>query len=1415
MDAKVKAMIKLIEEDADSFARRAEMYYKKRPELMKLVEEFYRAYRALAERYDHATVELRHAHKTMSQAFDNQMPPFMFSDESPTGSCLSEAESRTPEIHLPNHVYDQGDSHKESGGLSSTNQHPLRMKGDNVSESNSRVSKGGLKQLNQMFASRKNVPENSDNSEGSIESRLVVNEDEFDDHNLQRVSPQLSSKDCDLNSQVLCESESNEKVDAELQNLRKRLSQMEAEKENFFLKYQNSLEKLSSLEKELSSAQKDAVGFDERASKSEIEIKILKEALLDLKAEKNAGLQQYNQCLEKISNLEKLLSVAQQDAEGRNERVAKAEIEAQSLEQQLFRLVAEKEASLLEYEQSLKKIFALEYKISLSEDYTRMLNEQINSSETEVKALKRAVDELNKEKELSSRQYEQCLEKIAKMETEISRAQDDARHLKCELVMVNAKLETTEESCVRLEQSNHSLQFEADKLVQKIALKDQELAEKQDELKKLQSLMNDEQSRFLQVENTLYTLQKLHCQSQEEQRALTLELKNDLMMLKDLDISKHGMEEELQRVKDENKILNEMHFSSNTSMKSLEDQLSGLKEMKEKLEEVVAQKEEQSNLLENEIHHLREEIKGLSGRYQGIMSRLEAVGLDPESLEFSVKEFHEENAKLREACEKDRNKIEALYDKLSYMDELSKENSVLKVSLAELNAELGRLREQVKESLELSKFTQDEKTALVAEKSSLLSQFQFVTESMLKLLEKNTLLEDSLSGANKELEGLRAKSKGLEEFCQLLKDERTNLLNERGVLVARLENIELRLGNLEKRFTNLEEKYSDLENDKDSALHQVEELRFSLLVEEQEHTNYKQSAEARFAGLENHVHTLQEESRVGKEEIEELLDKAVNAQVEIYILQRFVEDLEEKNLSLIIECEQYEEASKLSDKLIDELEVENLEQQVEVEFMYGEIDKLRAGIRKVLMALQTDQDNGQGNMKEERILIVDILAKIEGLKTSVFKNKDKKQQLLVQNSVLLTLLKQLSLESEELLSEKEIVMQELKIMKGRLAMHENDKHELLKTKNQLMMQVKQWEQHELELKAEIETLNEKLINLQGACLVLEKENYNVAEEKKSWLKKILDLEEDKNIIQREQHDLIIQEVIAFDILSSIFESFKTEKFLEAEKLVQDICRLQVVNSDAREAVGKLAEKFQLKEVENLKLNASVEKLANELDEAKDLNHQLRYQILLGNDFLRSKAQELSDKEYELKMEGKETMMIRQSLKNENIELSERCLNQENEIQCLCEVNENLKSEVDLLNEEIEKCKIREECMNLELQDRRDEFELWEAEATTFYFDLQISSIREVLYEHKVHELAQACENAGDENTVKTMEIEQLRERVSFMETEIGEMEAQLFAYKPAIASLRHDVESLKHIVLPQSRDICRGFIGEEVKRFSY
>nr|KYP76080.1 hypothetical protein KK1_020302 [Cajanus cajan] len=53
MERNVKQMLKLIEEGGDSFAQKAEMYYQKRPELISLVEEFYRGYKSLVERIDH------------------------------------------------------------------------------------------------------------------------------------------------------------------------------------------------------------------------------------------------------------------------------------------------------------------------------------------------------------------------------------------------------------------------------------------------------------------------------------------------------------------------------------------------------------------------------------------------------------------------------------------------------------------------------------------------------------------------------------------------------------------------------------------------------------------------------------------------------------------------------------------------------------------------------------------------------------------------------------------------------------------------------------------------------------------------------------------------------------------------------------------------------------------------------------------------------------------------------------------------------------------------------------------------------------------------------------------------------------------------------------------------------------------
>lgn len=833
--------------------------------------------------------------------------------------------------------------------------------------------------------------------------------------------------------------------------------------------------------------------------------------------------------------------------------------------------------------------------------------------------------------------------------------------------------------------------------------------------------------------------------------------------------------------------------------------------LQQKIEEEVTLKADQSNALQQEIHHLKEEITGLNGRYQAIMEQVESAGLNPECLDSYVKDLQDENSKLKEICNKERDEREALHEKLKHMDELAKENAVLESSLSGMNVELEGLREKLKNLQESCQFLHGDKSTLLAEKATLLSQLHILTENMQKLLEKNTLLENSLSGANVELESLRAKSKSVEELCQLLSNEKSNLLNERGALVSKLENVEQRLSNLEKRFTRLEEKYSDLEKEKELKRCQVVELRGSLITEKQERASYVQSSEARLVCLENQVHVLQEASRLGKKGFEEELDRTVVAQVEIFILQKFIEDLEEKNLSLLIECQKHVEASKFSDKLITELESENLEQQVEAEFLLDEIQKLSMSIHQVFRAIQIDPNNGHVDEIGQQHIVLHILDGIVDLKGSLLRSEDGKQQLLVENSVLLTLLGQLRLEGAELESGKKFIEHEFEVMTEQCAMLQKNKCELLEMNGQLRLERGKGEQREDALKAELETLHVKLINLEGAYLALQEGNFMLLEEKKSLLKKFLDLNEEKDMLE-EENSFILQEAAALSNLSLVFESFATEKSIELEALAENISSLHVVNSDLKEEVGMLGKRIEMKEAENLHLNESVENLEREVNEAKDLNDQLCNQISIGEDFLRQKAAELSEAEQklkgrenlnvelcrtvdELKMECEESKLIRVNLEKQILEVLEDNSIQVKEIECLREVSESMESEVEILRKEIEEHRIREENLSSELQEKRDGFELWEAEATTFYFDLQISAIREALLENKVQELAGVCEILEDETATKGMEIEQMKERVSFLESEMGGLKAQLSAYVPIIASLGDDIASLEHNAL--------------------
>ncbi|XP_042414363.1 kinase-interacting protein 1-like [Zingiber officinale] len=81
MEYTVTNMLQLVESDADSFAKKAELYFKRRPELISFVEDAHKAYRALAARFDRVSGELQKANHTIATHCPDQVQYAMLEEE--------------------------------------------------------------------------------------------------------------------------------------------------------------------------------------------------------------------------------------------------------------------------------------------------------------------------------------------------------------------------------------------------------------------------------------------------------------------------------------------------------------------------------------------------------------------------------------------------------------------------------------------------------------------------------------------------------------------------------------------------------------------------------------------------------------------------------------------------------------------------------------------------------------------------------------------------------------------------------------------------------------------------------------------------------------------------------------------------------------------------------------------------------------------------------------------------------------------------------------------------------------------------------------------------------------------------------------------------------------------------------------
>ncbi|XP_023534184.1 protein NETWORKED 1D-like [Cucurbita pepo subsp. pepo] len=847
MDEKIKQMIKLIEEDADSFAKRAEMYYKKRPELMKLVEDFYRAYRALAERYDHVTVVFHQAHRTMAEAFPNHIS-ILLPDDSP---AASDANFRTPQKSTSSDLDavepDDLDLPSFHVGLGERNQ--VSSKGSNLM-----TREKWLKHLNELFNSGavKNLSKFED---GTPRKGLNFHDLDPKEENIQ------NNGSHDVKKQVYVECERRvDRAETEILSLKNCLAKLEAEKDAGLLQYNGSLQRLSKLEFEVCRTQEDSRSLNERAGKAETEVLALKESLAKIESERESSLLRYQQCLDKLCTLQDSIMCVQKNVES-SERASKAEIEVERLKWEISRVESQREAALAQYRESSDIILNLEERVVHAEEDARRYKVQADEAQTEVLTIREALTQLVEETKAAGLRHHLCTEKIAALEHQICNAQEELGRLQDEKANGVAKLNGANERCLHLQKSNQILQSEMDSMVQKIGSQSVELIEKQKELGRLWGCIQEERSRYAENETAFRRLQEQHSKSQEEISSMAEDSQIQVQILKEMETRNQVLEDEVQKIEEEKRILKNLNLSSELSINCLRDEMSNMSTNMEKLEASLEFQLNQKNALEIQILCLKEELSELKEKNLMMLQQIESVGFAPESFGSSVKELYVEKSKMIEKIEVEKRENSALLEKLKVMEEQCHQNSLLENTISDLHIELESQRMQVQVLEECCQLLLGEKTTLGSEKTVLSSRLQMVTDNLERLLEKNTLLESSLSDANLE-------RKQLAENLEKLHCLNNDLEDKVGLLEGNLEDVQLKNLHLRKSLERSEHEFLEAEqilimiqNEKSELHKRMEELTImseeaKAIIKEKENIIVKLSGDNKH--LSNEIASLRE-----------------------------------------------------------------------------------------------------------------------------------------------------------------------------------------------------------------------------------------------------------------------------------------------------------------------------------------------------------------------------------------------------------------------------------------------------------------------------------------------------------------------------------------------------------------------------
>jgi chromosome segregation ATPase len=403
------------------------------------------------------------------------------------------------------------------------------------------------------------------------------------------------------------------------------------------------------------------------------------------------------------------------------------------------------------------------------------------------------------------RMYSQSQEDVSRLHLEIEKQNGKLNELenlsfelKNTILLLNTEKDATlhenQQSSARisgLESELTALKAELEQVEGKVQMLGQELEHKKEEADNLQISLQDEAQKRVEGEASLLMMKNLHSESQNEVNRLALEILKLTGNLSQVENSKMDLENIVTKHTEEIHSLREQNLSTELMIKDLHRELEALKELNVKLQTEMGLHIDEKEVLQRDFACQREEKENLEGIHHTLVDEMDALKTSAAINHKLIEELKIMNLKLKEVCAKNEVEKALLSEKLQEVEKLSEEYSLLENSLSDANAEMDALREKIKAFEASESSLKDIISCHVTEKVVLASELEILGKSLSDVSEKNSILDISLSDMKTELEDLRTKLKNSEESCQAQLANNSVLSAEMDALRENIKTLEV------------------------------------------------------------------------------------------------------------------------------------------------------------------------------------------------------------------------------------------------------------------------------------------------------------------------------------------------------------------------------------------------------------------------------------------------------------------------------------------------------------------------------------------------------------------------------------------------------------------------------------------------